>query len=111
MSAKPNIDRAPGSKPSRLWVKAKDVAETLSVSLTAVYAGECGMDRIRSAYLPDSGNGGRSGKRRTARRFYWPDVERLNREMLAQTEKTEDIPANILRLIRRRGGRGRRREG
>ncbi len=91
---------------SRVWVKAKVISDFFNVSLTAVYSGECGLSRIRSAYLPDSGDGGRSGKRRTARRFYWPDAEALHKEMLSEAERKEDIPEGILRLM---GGSWKRR--
>lgn len=83
-------------KTARLWVKAKVVATALGVSLTAVYQGQCGMDRIRSARIPGA------GKNRQARRWLWSDVEALHKEMLAQTETREDVPARILRLMGRR---------
>jgi hypothetical protein len=103
-----NIERAVGSKvrrpqmDERLWVRARDVAYFLSVSLSAVYQGQSGCQRIRSARIPGA------GQKRQARRYYWPDVLAIHEEMLAETEKREEVPANILRLFGRR--RGRRKE-
>jgi hypothetical protein len=85
---------------NRLWVRAKVVSEVLDVSLSAIYQGQCGCDRLRSARIPGA------GKKRQARRWLWADVLAMHNEMMKQTEKDESIPENILRLM---GGAGRRR--
>jgi hypothetical protein len=98
MSANRNSERAVGPKPTRLWVKGKVISVMFDVSVGAVYRGEAGMDQIRSAHIP-----GTAGKKRTTRRFYLPDAEKLHAQMMRESEPREDIPANILRLM----GRGR----
>lgn len=87
--------------PDERWVKAKEVAAFLGLSLGAIYRSEAGTGAVRSAYLPGTGN-----MKRGTRRFFWPDVLKIHAQMLRESEpKQEAIPARILQLM----GRGRKR--
>lgn len=92
------------------WVKATVIARMFDVSLASVYAGEAGMDQIRSEYLTEARTGGgRRTRSKRARRFYLPDAEALSKRMLTAAErKANPLPEPIARLFR---GRRRRRIG
>ena len=84
----------------RVWIKAIRVAVHFDISESAVLRGDCGMDRIRWAYVP-----GTEGRKRPSRRFLWDDVIKLDKQMRDESAPQPDtIPDTILRLM----GRGQR---
>ena len=84
--------------PPTEWVKARRIASLFDCSEQAVYAGDYGLNQIRSVRLEAKRPGGRRD-----RRFYWPDAIALRDRLLAEaTEKQHRVELIGLKFPQRR---------
>jgi hypothetical protein len=88
--------RRPIEDPTQ-WVKARRIAALFDCSEQAVYAGDYGLDRIRSVRLEAKRPGGRRD-----RRFWWPDAIAMRDRMLTEASEREQQQMSIVRLGPRR---------